>query len=235
MSDSERSPATERAASRSERLTLLLVAAAFATIAVQIWLRVSAVPSAAVPGSTVTRQYIEHWPRLTQAGHRRGSPRPVVSVVLFSNLLCEYCALQHAELSRVLATYPDHIAVVHRHLPNDNPSYNLSLAMECAARQSENGGWRFADVAYSAGVKGERPGWSEMGDRLALDSAELDRCVRDPDVTAIVERDLSEARALHLAGTPSMIVNGYLYRGLTPADTIIGIVRQSLDALRATQ
>lgn len=156
-------------------------------------------------------------------------------MVLFSNLLCEYCALQHAELSRVLATYPDHIAVVHRHLPNDNPSYKLSLAMECAARQSENGGWRFADVAYSAGVKGERPGWSEMGDRLALDSAELDRCVRDPDVTAIVERDLSEARALHLAGTPSMIVNGYLYRGLTPADTIIGIVRQSLDALRATQ
>jgi protein-disulfide isomerase len=60
---------------------------------------------------------------------------------------------------------------------------------------------------------------------IGLDTKQLERDMKSPDVEAIIKRNYELAQALKLNGTPSFIVGGTLLRGARDLDTLQQIVK----------
>src|SRR5690606_29406283 len=108
-----------------------------------------------VPVAPPGRPEIADWANLASIGHRRGSDRPLVQVVMFSDLLCQYCAQQALELEHLVARYPDDVAVIYRHYPGSDRSYALAVAMECSGNTTER--LAFADKVFANRRAGSAP------------------------------------------------------------------------------
>jgi protein-disulfide isomerase len=134
-------------------------------------------------------------------------------------------------IDTVLARGQSSIRLVRRHFPLQNihpKAHELARAGVCAEQQGE------FDAYYRAAFEQQTttlaPDWSGP---LALmppgiDSGRLHRCLEDPATAAIVEADIKAGSAIGLTATPSLLINGRLYRGsrsVAALDSLIAIAR----------
>lgn len=149
---------------------------------------------------------------------RRGPDQASVTLVTFSDFLCEQCRELSRYLEIVAANHRDSLRIIHRHLPLDadcNPNAVssphpgacvLARAAECARRQGRF--WAFHDAAF-ADEHGPSPERIERYAALAgLDLSELRSCMDDPSSLGQVRRDIALAESLGVHSTPTTFING---------------------------
>ena len=72
------------------------------------------------------------------------------------------------------------------------------------------------------------PTWPAIASSIGLDTTRVARCIESDSSSALIERDIDAGRRIGLVSTPVMLVNGTLYRGFQPLDTLLARVRQRL-------
>ncbi|WP_197023283.1 DsbA family protein [Arthrobacter sp. MA-N2] len=149
--------------------------------------------------------------------HLLKSTNAKAALVLFTDFQCPYCAEIDPLIRQVAKDYAGRINVVVRNLPlpmhqNAGPG---AQAVEAAASQgklSEMMGLVLGGQAEWSKAANPQPVFTEYAQRLGLDAEKFAAAYSSAAVQERISRDYSDAVALGLRGTPSLILNGKMLR-----------------------
>jgi protein-disulfide isomerase len=168
---------------------------------------------------------VDNWDALVRDGRRFGPDTAGIKMVVFADFECPGCA------GFATVTYPDfearyrgQVSLVYRHWPltKHKLAYAAARAAECAGAQG-----RFKelhDTLYAQqqriGMKSFRQFATEAG---VKDLRSFDACTNSDAPVHEIDRDIAAARSIGGTGTPTVLVNGWLFRE--------GIDSRGLDSL----
>ena len=157
---------------------------------------------------------------------------PVV-VEVYSDFQCPVCGRFAKEfMPRLLTEFvaDGRLRIVSRDIDilGRTPSESLAAAVGAACAGEQGRYWAFHDVLFWNQAGENRGAYAPdrlalMADRLGLDRAAWDACVADPARAAAVSTTTAAALAKGINATPTLSINGQVFRGLP----------QSYDALAA--
>ncbi len=142
-----------------------------------------------------------------------------VTLTVFSDFQCPFCAKVEPTLVEIRKTYGDRVRIVARDLPLSGLHPDAPLAAEAAreafAQKGNAGYWKLRAALFATKTLG-RPQLEEHAKTLGLDLARfrsaLDTHLHKPAVDA----DASAAGAAQITGTPTFLVNDYVLSGQQP-------------------
>ena len=139
-----------------------------------------------------------------------------------SDFDCPVCRYLHIQLYYLVRKY-ENVQFVHKNYPLDK-SCNKFLPFEghlnscMKARYAEAAGLQNKYNELAAHLFKEQPETEEavleIAEKLELDIAKLKKDALSPKVKAIIEKDIKDAYAIGLSGTPAMIVGKHKKMGL---------------------
>jgi protein-disulfide isomerase len=136
-----------------------------------------------------------------------------VTLVEFLDPACETCATFYPEVKRMLASNPDRLRVVMRHVPFHDGSEPVVRMLEAARLQDRY--WPSLEAllaAQSRWVAQHRAQPDRAQEVLAgvagLDMVRVRADMERDDIRARVAQDLADAKALRVVQTPEYFVNG---------------------------
>lgn len=154
----------------------------------------------------------------------RGNPEAKVTVVVYDDFQCPYCAQMHRTLfPGMLKTYGDRVRVIYK----DYPLYEIhpwanhaAVDAGCLGAQNPEAYWNFADYVHfsQAEIKGQNrkveaqyaaldQAAVEQGGKFSLDLPKLQACIQKQDDSA-VKASVKEAETLGVNSTPTLFING---------------------------
>lgn len=149
-------------------------------------------------------------------GHRVGPDDAAVTIAVWSDFACPYCAQQAPVLERLRREHPRDVRVVYRHYPLPGHA-NADLAAEAAVEAGRQGKfWAFHDAMFAPGaVPITRAVILERAQRAGLDVAAIAAVLDDRRHRDAVLADQAAAMSLGAGSTPTLFVNGVAVAGMT--------------------
>ncbi len=164
-----------------------------------------------------------------------GSPRAPVTLVVFSDFQCPYCAQFALMLKNdVLPIASGNVRVVFRHFPLPGHQWARAAAQAtlCAQNQGNEYFWSLHDFLFqqqqsvtpqnldalmSKHIKGLR----------GFDRSKFKACLSDKIMTAAIDRDIDFGIRNGISGTPTVFLNARELR-VTSGEQILTLIRQLL-------
>jgi protein-disulfide isomerase len=145
-----------------------------------------------------------------------GPSNAPVTIVEFGDLECPSCRAEAPILRGMLPTfYPDKVRVVFKDFPLESIhpwARAASDAARCVFRQNPQAFWKIYDWFYDTQDQIMPDTLTskvlEWAGKNGVDSVQLGRCIETKATDSEVARNLAEAHALNLKGTPTLFVNG---------------------------
>jgi protein-disulfide isomerase len=91
------------------------------------------------------------------------------------------------------------------------------------------------DLLFANQAKLKRPDLEGYAQKLGLDMQAVTKALNDRTHKAAVERDMTEARALGVTGTPTIYLNGRRAAGVPPASAMINVIKSLLSGGDGTE
>jgi protein-disulfide isomerase len=159
----------------------------------------------------------------------RGDPSAPVIVLLFSDFECPYCARAESVLQDIRKTFDKEVQIVFKHSPL--PIHTRApLAHEAAVEAARQGRfWEMHDLLFANQQRLDPPQLVEYAQKLGLDMTAFRLALEDRRHRSVVERDVAEARALGVTGTPTLFFNGQRIVGVPSTPQLIASIRNLLD------
>lgn len=175
---------------------------------------------------------VQNWRAIADGGVRVDSTAGPVTVTLFSDYQCPYCRQAWATLRSEARARPGTFTLVVRHFPLQQHAhaFRAALAGECAAQRD-----RFevlSDTLFANQEHlGERP-WESFSRTAGFETTEaFTACLHAPATVERVMDGLQAGRAAGVDGTPVMLVDDVLYKGIVgPAE-----LHQRIDRARSAR
>lgn len=160
----------------------------------------------------------------------RGNDDAKVSIVVFSDFECPFCSKLLPSLEEALETYGDDVSVTFKQMP-----LPFHAAADAAARASLAAGeqgkfWEMHDALFAHPTEVRGQDFRALAERIDLDVDRFEKDMADPEIAATVARDIEDAKALGIRGTPSMIVGDQLVVGAQPVAKILEVIDAQMSA-----
>jgi protein-disulfide isomerase len=189
------------------------------------------VPPAAAPGRPTPDPSVEMWVPLDDAAVL-GSASALVTIVIFTEFQCPFCARVTPTLQRVQETYGDDVRLVFRHRPLDFHDRALPAARAAVAAQQQGRFWEYSDLLWENQTAIQDADLEGYAEQLGLDIQQF-RADRDSAETqARIEADIALAERLAANGTPHFFVNGIRLRGAQPYEAFVTMIDAQLAIAR---
>lgn len=212
--------------SKSQRLALLLLflllagfLAMYAVVSLDLLGRRSKkVIVKAPPTATLSS------PTITFIDPKRGNARGSVTLVEFGDYLCVYCKEMEAALNAALRAHPN-LRLVWKDLPNSDlhkESPAAALAARCALRQGKF--WEYHDALFENSDQLKEDLYPQLAEKLGLNVGKFTACLTNKEETPIIERNIEEATALGVDGTPYFFLNELRISGSVTAKELAEIL-----------
>ncbi len=158
-----------------------------------------------------------------------GNSDAPVTIVIFSDFQCPFCAKVPARLKALRAQHPDQIRLVFKNFPLSmhKDAYSAALSGFCAAEQ--NAFWKFHDQLFSNQSDLSSPAFKKYAADLGLDVKQFTLCLESEQAGVAIRNDSKEAADLGLTDTPSFLVNGRLQ---LPPQSLEDLVAEELNKVR---
>jgi protein-disulfide isomerase len=156
-----------------------------------------------------------------------------VTIVVFSDFQCPYCAELMARLMILRSRHPEDVAIVYRHYPLSVHPYAMAAARasECAASQGRFEEFHNA-LFRSQEVIGKVP-WTHFALVAGVpDTAAFQKCAMSGVALHNVTEDSAAAKRLGVYGTPVLLINQTRLDGAQPLDTLEAYVARILHSTR---
>jgi protein-disulfide isomerase len=149
-----------------------------------------------------------------------------VTVVVFSEFQCPFCARHRATLKRLRDEFPGDVRLVFRHNPLAFHTRAFPAAVAAVAAGEQGKFWEMYDALFD--------NQRALGDADFLDHARAIGISEDQfkadlmraDIAERIRADESAARSLGAGGVPATFVNGRYLSGAQPFETFRGVVEE---------
>lgn len=163
-----------------------------------------------------------------------GDPNAPVSIVVFTDLECPYCAEAHAILVALEHELgPRQLRVVVKHVPLAQHAGAVPAARVAQAVRARAGNakfFQFLDLAFSHQSEIAAGRALPLALELGLNPAELEASAGSTAIGAEVLRDVTLADRLAIAATPHLRINGLGITGVVPLPRLRRLVESELKA-----
>ncbi len=138
----------------------------------------------------------------------RGPAEAPVTIVVFSDFQCTYCAGLEPVLRAVLDTYPKQVKVVSMQYPLRSHKYSFVSAQGVLAAREQGKYWEFHDKLFELQKNlndGMVRGIARM---LGLDMERFNTDLKSPMIRAKILNDVAVGQKAGVHGTPAVYING---------------------------
>lgn len=140
---------------------------------------------------------------------RRDAP---ITIVVFDDYQCPYCAKLEPQLTQVLQRYPDQVKLVIKQFPLNSHPQALPAAKAALAAHRQGRFWEFHKELFEKQRELSEDKFIEIAKSLNLDINKFQADLKDPSIVEMINRDLQNGYQLQVRGTPTVFVNGKLVR-----------------------
>jgi len=146
----------------------------------------------------------------TAGAPAKGPADAPVTIVMYDDFQCPYCAKLEPVLKQVEALYPDQVRFVFKNFPLRMHGYAKPAALAALAAERQGKFWEFHDQLF-ANYNRLSPGKiDEIATSLQLDLEQFKKDQADPALLEKIDHDSHEAQQLGARGTPTVFINGRL-------------------------
>jgi protein-disulfide isomerase len=176
------------------------------------------------------------WPVPLRGSPQRGARDALVTIVEFADFECPFCAEAEKTVDELLRRYPSDLRIVFKHFPLElhrraRPA--ATLALLARARQGDRGFFAAAAALFARHGRLEDSELRDVGKRLGLGDAEVERALTREPYRAAIDADLALGAELEVEGTPQFFVNGTRLGGALPREDFAAVVESELAKARA--
>lgn len=160
--------------------------------------------------------------------HVLGNPNAPITVIEYASLTCSHCAHFHTQiLPEIKKKWIDtgKVKLVYRDFPLDQVAVKAAQIAECAGKDKYFG---VLDIIFRG-----QPQWATASDPLAelakplriagMGENEIKACLANDAMSTAVLNDYKSGEALGVNSTPTLFINGQLYRGSRSVDELDGV------------
>jgi protein-disulfide isomerase len=162
-------------------------------------------------------------------GPSRGPASAPVTIVLFTDFQCPYCARVRTTLDQVQQRYGEKVRLVVRQFPLSQIHPQAQKAAEAALCANDQGKfWPLYDAMFTNQKALAVDALKAKAAELSLDPAAFAACLDGGTHAAAVQADFREGMTAGVTGAPAMFVNGRFISGSVPLDQITAVVDDEL-------
>lgn len=155
----------------------------------------------------------------------KGDVKAPVTITLFDDFQCPYCARLVPTIDQVLAAYPKQVRVVFKHFPLSMHQFANQAAIASIAARNQGKFWPYHDQLFANYNKLDEDKIRELAVATGLDMARFDLDIKNPALQEEIAADLSLGAQAGVRGTPAVYING-----LQLKDRSLNGFRQAIDA-----
>jgi protein-disulfide isomerase len=158
-----------------------------------------------------------------------------VTVAVFSDFQCPYCARSAPIAEHLIARFPDKVRVVFRDFPLLSIHKQAALAAEAGGCANVQGRfWPLHDLMFANQQQLGRDRVLRLAQESGLDAKTFASCLDSKRFSAEWRRDQAEGEALGVTGTPTWFVNGRK-AGAVTLERLEALITQALDSTATTR
>lgn len=131
-----------------------------------------------------------------------------VTVVIFSDFQCPFCAKLGPVIEQTLDAYPEDVKVVFKHFPLASHRFASLAALASVAAQKQGKFWQFHDALFAAQKDLSQSKILSLAGDLGLDIKQFTADIGSQDAKDRLTKDVNDGKAAGLHGTPTLFVNG---------------------------
>ena len=152
-------------------------------------------------------------PFVTVVDPSKGPKDADVTIIEFGDHACPYCRSTQEAVDALMKAYPGRVRFVWKSAPSPlHPGSEIAAeAALCAERQGKF--WEYHDQLFKDPTTLDQSSMVILASELRLDPADFGDCLSTEATRPLVERTVTEAKALGLTGIPTVYVNGTRYEG----------------------
>lgn len=155
-----------------------------------------------------------------------------VNVVVISDFKCPYCADAAENVKELLKDkkYKTKVKYYYKHFPIK--TMEAARVFEAVALQDPKKAFKWHDVMFENQMelhKKDKEFMFSEAKKLGLNMDKLKKDVEKSEkISEIIEQDLKEVREFGVNGTPAILINGVLFKGLTPVNEMKSLIDKLL-------
>lgn len=156
----------------------------------------------------------------------KGPAEAPVTLTLFTDFECSYCARLAPVLDQVHQQYPEKVRIVFKNFPLRMHRFAVPAALAALAAEDQEQFWPFHDRLFENYNQLNAQKIEAIREELGLDAERFQARMNDPALKDLIRRDLEEGNAAGVRGTPTVYINGMKMRGRLSLEGL----RQVIDA-----
>ncbi|MCP4445458.1 MAG: sigma-70 family RNA polymerase sigma factor [Myxococcales bacterium] len=167
---------------------------------------------------------------VSPGGPTLGPEGAAITVTVFSDFQCTYCADVVASLDELQERYPEQVRLQYKHLPLPSRKTSLLAAEASMAADAQGKFWPMHDMLYANPKSLNEESLVAYARTVGLDVAQFRADLASHSYLPLVEQDIAEAAALGISDTPSVVIKGELLVGAQPVERFVEAVEEALKA-----
>ena len=166
-------------------------------------------------------------------GPVRGKADAKITVVVFADFQCPYCAQTAPTIDQLQKAYPDDVKVVFKHYPLDFHEHAMPAAEAAVCADEQGKFWELHDKFFAREVDLETGAAKTFLQTLpGFDGAKFDQCISSGHGREVAGQDLAAGIKAGVDGTPAFFINGVKVGGARPYEDFQAIVVDELGRLK---
>ncbi|MCB2170585.1 MAG: thioredoxin domain-containing protein [Deltaproteobacteria bacterium] len=148
----------------------------------------------------------------------KGPSDAPVTLTLFTDFECSYCARLAPVLDQVHQQYPEKVRIVFKNFPLRMHRFAVPAALAGLAANDQGQFWPFHDRLFENYNQLNAQKIEAIREELGLDAERFQARMNDPALKDLIRRDLEEGNAAGVRGTPTVFINGKKMRSRLTLD-----------------
>jgi len=131
-----------------------------------------------------------------------------VTIAVFDDYECGYCARMEATFSQLLAQYPQKIKLVIKQYPLRNHPRAREAAIAAIAAHQQGKFWEVHSQIFANQKELSPQKLDEIAESFELDMTQFKQDLLSQKVLSLIVRDVREGQRIGVSGTPTIFING---------------------------
>lgn len=165
---------------------------------------------------------VQNWREYSLPERELISDGRLVSIVLFTDYQCPFCRTLSDQLDSLRARHPREMKLEVRHFPLENKhpyARQAALAVECATDVGKRVELNSLLYHHQESIGGLS--WGKFGALAAIkDTVSFTNCIARRRHDQRVDTDIMAARQLNIRGTPVLLLNDQVMRGVRSMEAL---------------